>query len=145
MPVKVEPTPPLPGLSPVGGKPLVARFDGGRLSSDGGALALREVERGLGIADRLAACLKDPRAPEAASLETERLARTIYRTRDATRPLAISALWRSSAWPVQPKLGIHRTGSRPVVATALFDLLFHYTIVVHIEGASYHPRRYVHQ
>ena len=64
MPVTVEPTPPLPGLSPVGGKPLIARFDGGQLSSDGGLLALREVERRLGIADRLAACIDDPRAPE---------------------------------------------------------------------------------
>jgi hypothetical protein len=27
-------------------------------------LALREIERGLGVADRLAACLNDPRAPE---------------------------------------------------------------------------------
>ena len=64
MPVTVEPTPPLPGLSPVGGKPLIARFDGGLLSSDGGLLALREVEHRLGIADRLAACIDDPRAPE---------------------------------------------------------------------------------
>src|ERR671914_2489781 len=64
MPVKVEPTPPLPGLSPVAGKPLIARFDGGQLSSDGGLLALREVERRLGLADRLAACIDDPRAPE---------------------------------------------------------------------------------
>jgi hypothetical protein len=59
MPVTVEPTAPLPGLSPVGGKPLIARFDGGHLSSDGGVLALREVERRLGIADRLAACIED--------------------------------------------------------------------------------------
>lgn len=64
MPVTVEATLPLPGLSPVGGKPLIARFDGGQLSSDGGLLALREVERRLGIADRLAACIEDPRAPE---------------------------------------------------------------------------------
>jgi hypothetical protein len=64
MPVTVEATPPLPGLSPVGGKPLIARFDGGQLSSDGGLLALREVERRLGMADRLAACMDDPRAPE---------------------------------------------------------------------------------
>jgi Transposase DDE domain group 1 len=62
MPVKVENAPPLPGLSPVGGKQLVARFDGGQLSSDGGVLALREIERRLGIADRLAGCLDDPRA-----------------------------------------------------------------------------------
>ncbi len=65
MPVKIEPTPPLPGLSRVGGKPLVAGVDGGRLCSDGGVLALREIERHLGIADRMAAFLKDPRVREA--------------------------------------------------------------------------------
>ena len=64
MPVTVEATPPLPGLSPVRGTPLIARFDGGQLSSDGGLLALREVEQRFGIADRLAACIDDPRAPE---------------------------------------------------------------------------------
>jgi Transposase DDE domain group 1 len=64
MPAKVEPTPPLPGLSPACGKSPIARFDGGQLSSDGGLLALREVEQRLGLADRLAACLDDPRAPE---------------------------------------------------------------------------------
>ena len=60
----VDSTPFLPGLSPVQGKAIIARFDGGRLSSEGGLLALREVERRLGLADRLADCLKDPRAPE---------------------------------------------------------------------------------
>ena len=60
----VDTTPFLPGLSLVQGKAVVARFDGGRLSSEGGLLVLREVERRLGLADRLAACLKDPRAPE---------------------------------------------------------------------------------
>ena len=60
----VEATSFLPGLSPVCGKAVIARFDGGPLSSDGGLLALHEIERRLGLADRLAACLKDPRAPE---------------------------------------------------------------------------------
>lgn len=60
----VDAMPLLPGLSPVRGKAVVARFDGGRLSSEGGLLALREIERRLGMADRLAACLHDPRAPE---------------------------------------------------------------------------------
>src|SRR6201987_5829640 len=60
----VDTTPFLPGLSPVQGKAVVARFDGGRLSSEGGLLVLREVESRLGLADRPAACLKDPRAPE---------------------------------------------------------------------------------
>ena len=57
----VESTLPLPGLSPVAGKDLVATFDGGRLSSDGGLLMLREVEGRLHIADRLAACITDRR------------------------------------------------------------------------------------
>ena len=59
----VDPTLPLPGLSPVAGKEVVARFDGGRLSSDGGLLVVREIERRLGIAERLAACIEDRRDP----------------------------------------------------------------------------------
>jgi hypothetical protein len=55
---------PLAGLSPVVGKSVVAKFDGGLLSSDGGLLLLREVEQRLRVAERLAACIKDPRAPD---------------------------------------------------------------------------------
>lgn len=62
MPANVETTPFLPGLSPVCGKALEARFDGGLLSSDGGVVALREIEARFRVADRLASCLKDPRA-----------------------------------------------------------------------------------
>jgi len=58
-----ETTPNLPGLSPVSGKELHARFDGGRLSSDGGVLLLREVERGLGLGEVLSSCLADARDP----------------------------------------------------------------------------------
>ncbi len=64
MPAKVETTPALPGLSPVGGKPVIARFDGGHLSSGGGLLVLREVEQRLDVAGRLAACITDPRDPK---------------------------------------------------------------------------------
>src|ERR1700752_5446156 len=63
-PAMVDLTPFLPGLSPVQGKAVVARFDGGRLSAEGGLRALREIERRLGLADRLAGCLRDPRMPE---------------------------------------------------------------------------------
>jgi Transposase DDE domain group 1 len=49
---------------PIAGKPVRAAFDGGRLTSDAGVLVLGEVERRLGIAERLARCLADPRAPE---------------------------------------------------------------------------------
>ena len=59
-----DPTLPLPGLSSASGKPVVVKFDGGLLSSDGGVLALREVEQRLRVADRLAACMIDPRAAD---------------------------------------------------------------------------------
>ena len=59
-----DPMLPLPGLSPVSGKSVVAKFDGGLLSSNGGVLALREVEKRLRVADRFAACIEDPRAPD---------------------------------------------------------------------------------
>jgi Transposase DDE domain group 1 len=59
----VDLTLPLPGLSPVEGKEIVARFDGGQLSSDGGLLVLREIEQRLKVADRLAVCIDDPRDP----------------------------------------------------------------------------------
>jgi hypothetical protein len=58
-----EDAPFLPGLLPVAGKPVHIAFDGGRLTSDGGILILAEIERRLGIAERLARCLEDPRAP----------------------------------------------------------------------------------
>jgi hypothetical protein len=54
----------LPGLSPVAGKPVHISFDAGRLTSDGGILLLAEIERRLGVAERRARCLEDPRAPE---------------------------------------------------------------------------------
>src|SRR4051794_4995446 len=59
-----DPKLPLPGLSPVAGKSVVAQFDGGLLSSDGGVLALRAVEQRLRVAARFAACIEDPRAPD---------------------------------------------------------------------------------
>jgi len=50
-------------LPAVAGKKVSAAFDGGRLTSDAGVLLLREVERKLGIAERLAACVGDARDP----------------------------------------------------------------------------------
>jgi len=54
----------LPGLPAVAGKPVHVAFDGGRLTSDAGILLLAAIEQRLGIAERLADCIEDPRAPE---------------------------------------------------------------------------------
>ena len=50
--------------SSVAGKAVRAAFDGGRLTSDVGVLMLADIERRLGIAERLARCIADPRSPE---------------------------------------------------------------------------------
>ena len=42
---------------------IVADFDGGHLTSDGGGLLLREADRALELTRRLADCLADPRDP----------------------------------------------------------------------------------
>ena len=47
-----------------GRREVVASFDGGRISSDGGALLLREVDRQLGMLERFADCFDDHRAAE---------------------------------------------------------------------------------
>jgi hypothetical protein len=44
-------------------KKVSVAFDGGLLSSDGGVLLLRDVERRLGLGERLAECLVDRRDP----------------------------------------------------------------------------------
>ena len=47
----------------VGRKRVTAAFDGGRLTSDGGVLLLAAAERRIGIVERLAALIADPRDP----------------------------------------------------------------------------------
>jgi len=47
----------------LGCRGVVGRFDGGRLTSDGGGLLLREVDQRIGLLNRLAACFTDYRNP----------------------------------------------------------------------------------
>ena len=75
MPAKVVFVASLPGLSPVAGKPIVVRFDGGLLSSDGGLLALREIEQRLGIATRVAGCITDLGVPEQVTHQLDEIVR----------------------------------------------------------------------
>jgi len=44
-------------------KNIQADFHGGKLTSDGGALLLREMDRSLGLIDALNGCIRDPRHP----------------------------------------------------------------------------------
>jgi Transposase DDE domain group 1 len=47
----------------LGSRRVQADFSGGHLSSDGGALLLRQIDRGLGVSCGLAQCFRDARHP----------------------------------------------------------------------------------
>ncbi len=62
-------------FQPVGRRQVVADFDAGRVSSDGGVLLLSETENRVGIVSRFAACFTDHRDPELIEHTVEELLR----------------------------------------------------------------------
>ena len=52
------------GFTPVEGRRVVAAFDGGRMTSDAGAMLLGATERGIDLVGRFAGCFADYRAPK---------------------------------------------------------------------------------
>jgi hypothetical protein len=50
-------------FTPLGRRQLLAQFDGGAITSDAGALLLREVAGRSRLFERMAACIPDPREP----------------------------------------------------------------------------------
>ena len=63
----------------LGSREVVGRFDGGRITSDGGGVLLREVDARIGLMPRLAACFVDYRNPESVEHPMQRLlAQRIY-------------------------------------------------------------------
>ena len=52
------------GFAACGSREIVARFDGGTISSDGGAFLLRQVDQRLNLLPRLAECFLDGRSQE---------------------------------------------------------------------------------
>ncbi len=57
-------TPPSLHFQPLGCREVVASFDGGLITSDAGALLLREVDERFGFIDAFARCFTDHRDPE---------------------------------------------------------------------------------
>lgn len=51
-------------LNPLYSRDIIAKFDGGNITSDGGALLLREVEKRTHILKRLSGCFRDSRNPK---------------------------------------------------------------------------------
>ena len=57
-------TPPPLAFHAFGRRQVVGRFDAGRLTSDGGTILLREVDRRLGLMGGVAGCFTDYRDPD---------------------------------------------------------------------------------
>jgi len=62
-------------FQPLGKRAVVGRFDAGRVSSDGGALLLGELDRRTGIVSRFASCFTDHRVPSLVEHPVEDLVR----------------------------------------------------------------------
>lgn len=61
------------GFQSLGRREIVGRFDGGAISSDGGGLLLREVDRRLRLLERFAACFRDHRNPDLTEFTAQEL------------------------------------------------------------------------
>ena len=67
------------GFEAFGSREIVARFDGGTISSDGGALLLRQTDKRLNLLPRLAECFLDGRCRDRVEHSiAEMLAQRIY-------------------------------------------------------------------
>lgn len=72
-------------FTPLARRQVTARFDAGAISSDGGVVLLREVDRRIGLLDRVDSLIRDPRNP----LLIEHQQRTLL----AQRVMAIARGW----------------------------------------------------
>lgn len=72
-------------FTPLGRRQLLARFDGGKITSDAGSLLLREVAAKSKLFQRMAAAVPDPRDPELIAHEQQ--------TMFAQRVLGIACGW----------------------------------------------------
>jgi hypothetical protein len=68
-----ECNPDLFGFAPVGRREVVGSFDGGSITSDAGALLLRQTDQVIGLSKRLAACFHDRRCQELVEHSVETL------------------------------------------------------------------------
>src|ERR1700693_84650 len=72
-PMQTECTPKLFEFEAVERRSVVAGFDGGNITSNAGALLLGQVDRGLGLVRRFAACFSDRRDPRYVEHQVETL------------------------------------------------------------------------
>src|SRR5450755_1795895 len=106
------------GFEASGKREIVARFDGGTISSDGGALLLRQTDKRLNLLPRLAECFLDGRNQEQVEHSVlEMLSQRIYglalgyediKITSNCGPIRCSASWRAginwrNRWPARAR------------------------------------------
>ena len=116
-----------------GRRGVVARFDGGRLTSDGGGVLLREVERRLGLMDRIARCFADYRDPRKVEhAVSELVAQRVYglalgyedlNDHDALRGDSLLALLVGKADPTGEKRPRERDRGCPLAGSSTLNRL----------------------
>ncbi|WP_254512056.1 transposase, partial [Komagataeibacter oboediens] len=80
------------------GRRVVARFDGGRMSSDGGVILVKQADDILGLSRRFAACFRDKRHPGFVEYRVEDLVReSVLKSVYLTWPTVVQLLKRRSA------------------------------------------------
>ncbi len=68
------------GFEACGRREIVARFDGGQISSDGGALLLRQTDKRLNLLPRLRECFLDGRNQKLVEHRVQRCSRSGLRS-----------------------------------------------------------------
>src|SRR5512132_3741496 len=97
------------------GRHVVAAFDGGAVTSDAGALLLRETDRAIRLIERVAACFSDGRDQGSSSTRCRHWSASgLLRSRSATRMSTTTTgyasirCWRCSATASRPSARIVR-------------------------------------
>ena len=99
-----ECTPRLFAFEEVEGKSVVADFDGGEITSNAGALLLGQVDRGVSVVKRFAACFTDRRDPRFVEHQVETLvgsgfSRWRWAMRTSTITTSCARTPPSRCWP----------------------------------------------
>jgi len=117
----------------LGRREVVGRFDGGRITSDGGGLLLREVDQRLGLLRRLATCFTDYRNPNSVEHDVHDLvAQRVYglalgyedlNDHDALRSDSVLALLVGKRDLVGDKRGRERDRGYPLAGSSTLNRL----------------------
>ena len=113
-PAMTECTPPSFTFADHGRRQVVARFDGGAITSDGGALLLRQTEQRSGIVRQFAACFRDHRQPG----QVEHSVRELVSQRVYGLALGYEGSQRSRSAALGPAAGPAQRQARPPKASS---------------------------